>query len=66
MFLAVIMISLAIGAAALIWHFIGWIAGLAFVVTLFAGYRLLTHENGRARPLDRTRLNAFQRPLSDD
>ncbi len=66
MFFAVIMIALAFGAVALVGHVAGWLGALAFAAILFGAYRLLTYESGRARAQDRSQLNAFQRPLSDD
>ncbi|WP_167690222.1 hypothetical protein [Pseudooceanicola sp. HF7] len=67
MFFAVVMIGLALGAVA----FVGYVAGgipaaLLFAALLFGVYHLVTRESGRARPLKKDRLNAFQRPLSED
>ena len=67
MIFAVLMIAAVIGAAILIGIFGGgWVGALAFLLALYALYRLFTHQTGPDRPLSRDRLNAFQRPLSDD
>lgn len=67
MIFAVLMIAAAIAATVFIGVFaIGIWGALAFAALLFALYRAATHQTGPDRPMDRGRLNAFQRPLSED
>ncbi|MFV0382818.1 hypothetical protein [Paracoccus sp. (in: a-proteobacteria)] len=62
---SVLMIAAAIAATILVGMFAGGLWGaLAFAAVLVATYRALTRQSGSLRPMCRSQLNAFQRPLA--
>ncbi|QBR35765.1 hypothetical protein ETW23_06010 [Leisingera sp. NJS201] len=67
MIFAILMIAAAIAATIAVGMFAGGIWGaLTFGALLVLTYRAITHQSGPTRPMKRDKLNAFQRPLSDD
>jgi len=67
MIFAVLMITAAIAATAIVGVYAGgiWGAG-AFALLLVILYRACTHQSGPDRSTGRDTLNAFQQSLADD
>ncbi|MFV0384874.1 hypothetical protein [Paracoccus sp. (in: a-proteobacteria)] len=65
MIFAIFMIAAAVAATILVGMFAGSLWGaLAFALLLVVTYRVMTHQGGPTRPMQRDQLNAFQRPLA--